>query len=132
VVQLNGAGHDIGKIFPSEGKAFSSNGKDGKEIFVVIVSKKYNEKIVKLFSRGTISNKRWLEYEQRFLAASSLLGQFPLQETIGIGGTILSQKKQEDFEFGGSLRGGDPFWSKLRVSSGMKMISQKFEFNVQE
>jgi hypothetical protein len=35
-------------------------------------------------------------------------------------------------EFGGSLRGADPFWNKLRVSAGKAMITQKFEFDVKK
>jgi hypothetical protein len=108
----------IGIKFPGEGSAYSPDGNDGSETFVIIVSKYKNEKVVKLFSRGTISNKKWLASEQESMKTSSLLSTFD---------------PQDDHNFGGSIRGGlDPFWNKLRVSAGKALITQKFEFDVKK
>ncbi len=108
---------EIGRKFPEQGSAYSPDGNDGVETFMIIVSKDKNEKIIKLFSRGTISNEKWLASEQESMKMSSLLSTF---------------EPQDDHDFGGSLRGGDPFWSKLRVSAGEAMITQKFQFDVKK
>jgi hypothetical protein len=108
---------EIGRKFPGQGSAYSPDGNDGSETFVIIVSKDKSEKIIKLFSQGTISNDKWLASEQESMRASSLLSPFELQE---------------DMEFGGSLRGADPFFGKLRISAGKAMITQKFEFDVKK
>lgn len=108
---------DIGGTFPRQGSAYSPDGNDGVETFMIIISKDKNEKIVKLFSRGSISNEKWLASEQESMKMSSLLSTF---------------EPQDDHDFGGSLRGGDPFWSKLRVSAGEAMITQKFQFDVKK
>ena len=108
---------EIGRKFPRQGSAYSPDGIDGAETFVIIVSKDKNEKIIKLFSQGAIANEKWLESEREIMKTSSLLPPFELQD---------------DMEFGGSLRGADLFWNKLRVSAGKAMITQKFEFDVKK
>ena len=70
-----------------------------------------------MFSEGAILNEKWLASEREIMKTSSLLSPFELQD---------------DIEFGGSLRGADPFWNKLRVSAGKAMITQKFEFDVKK
>ena len=108
---------EIGRKFPRQGSAYSPDGIDGAETIVIIVSKDKNKKIIKLFSQGAISNEKWLESEREIMKTSSLLPPFELQD---------------DMEFGGSLRGADPFWNKLTVSAGKAMIAQKFEFDVKK
>ena len=106
---------DIGRQYPKQGSAYRPDGKEGLEKFVIIISKDKNKEIIKRFSSGTISNKKWLAIEREIMKTSSLVSPF---------------EPQQDIEFGGSLRGGDTIWDKLRVTVGKSMIAQKFEFDV--
>jgi len=108
---------DIGRQYPKQGSAYRPDGKEGLEKFVIIVSKDKNKEIIKQFSSGTISNKKWLAIEREIMKTSSLVSPF---------------EPQQDIEFGGSLRGGETIWDKLRVSAGESMIAQKFEFDVKK
>jgi hypothetical protein len=108
---------DIGRQYPKQGSAYRPDGKEGLEKFVIIISKDKNKEIIKRFSSGTISNKKWVAIEREIMKTSSLVSPF---------------EPQQDMEFGGSLRGGDTIWDKLRVSAGKSMIAQKFEFDVKK
>ena len=108
---------DIGRQYPKQGSAYRPDGKDGLEKFVIIISKDKNKEIIKRFSSGTISNKKWVAIEREIMKTSSQVSPF---------------EPQQDMEFGGSLRGGDTIWDKLRVSAGKSMIAQKFEFDVKK
>ena len=108
---------DIGRQYPKQGSAYRPDGKEGLEKFVIIISKDKNKEIIKRFSSGTISNKKWVAIEREIMKTSSLVSPF---------------EPQQDIEFGGSLRGGETIWDKLRVSAGESMIAQKFEFDVKK
>jgi hypothetical protein len=108
---------DIGRQYPKQGSAYRPDGKEGLEKFVIIISKDKNKEIIKRFSSGTISNKKWVAIEREIMKTSSLVSPF---------------EPQQDMEFGGSLRGGDTIWDKLRVSAGKSLIAQKFEFDVKK
>jgi hypothetical protein len=108
---------DIGRQYPKKGSAYRPDGKEGLEKFVIIISKDKNKEIIKRFSSGTISNKKWVAIEREIMKTSSLVSPF---------------EPQQDMEFGGSLRGGDTIWDKLRVSAGKSLIAQKFEFDVKK
>ena len=108
---------DIGRQYPKQGSAYRPDGKEGLEKFVIIISKDKNKEIIKRFSSGTISNKKWVAIEREIMKTSSQVSPF---------------EPQQDMEFGGSLRGGDTIWDKLRVSAGESMIAQKFEFDVKK
>ena len=106
-----------GRIFPHKGGTYSPDGLARAEIFFLIISPRKNKKIIDLFSKGSITARKWQESKNIIIYKSTILAPSKLEEDIG---------------FGGAVRGGDSFWSKIRVFAGKPLIVQRYEFDVKK
>jgi len=101
------------RIFPASNQSYKPDGKN-EEFISIITSAKEQTKIKALFASGPVSYLQWKQEEEDLLKKRPALTPSEAPETIPLGGTV---------------RGLD---KKIRTSSGMGWIVNRYQFNVKK